>query len=284
MKFSKRKIKKLILDILVYIVLLIIVIPGAWIIFTSIRPDVEINAYPPVWIPSTITFEEYRQDFFSHGLQEQAVPARKYLFNSLSVAISSTIMALLLGTLAGFAFARFNFKGKDTLFLATILTRAVPGIALSLPLFMLFIKWRLVDTLLGLSIVYIAYNIPFTVWIMDGFFREIPQDIEEAARIDGCTKWQSFIKIDIPLSTPGLAACGIFAFLMAWNEFQLASVLTRSLSSKTLPVGLFDFTSEFVMDWRGMCAMAVVMFIPAIIFTFLVSKNLVKGLTFGAIK
>lgn len=281
---KKKKIKKLVLDILVYIVLLIIVIPGAWIIFTSVRPDIEINAYPPVWIPQRITFEEYRQNFFGHSLGEQAVPARDYLNNSLISALASTVLALTLGILAGFAFSRFDFKGRDTFFLVIILTRAVPGIALSLPLFMIFIKWRLVDSLFGLILVYTAYNIPFTVWIMDGFFREIPVDIEEAARIDGCTRWQAFLKIDLPLSAPGLAACGIFAFLMAWNEFQLASVLTRSLFSKTLPVGLFDFTSEFVMDWRGMCSMAVVMFIPAILFTFLVSKSLVRGLTFGAIK
>ena len=281
---KKKKIKNLVLDILVYIVLLIIIIPGAWIIFTSIRPDIEINAYPPVWIPQRITFEEYHQNFFGHSLGEQAVPARDYLNNSLISALTSTFSALILGILAGFAFSRFDFKGRDTLFLVIILTRAIPGIALSLPLFMIFIKWKLVDSLFGLILVYTAYNIPFTVWIMDGFFREIPVDIEEAARIDGCTRWQAFLRIDLPLSTPGLAACGIFAFLMAWNEFQLASVLTRSLSSKTMPIGLFDFTSEFVMDWRGMCSMAVVMFIPAILFTFLVSKNLVRGLTFGAIK
>jgi len=281
---KKKKIKNLVLDILVYIVLLIIIIPGAWIIFTSIRPDIEINAYPPVWIPQRITFEEYHQNFFGHSLGEQAVPARDYLNNSLISALTSTFSALILGILAGFAFSRFDFKGRDTLFLVIILTRAIPGIALSLPLFMIFIKWKLVDSLFGLILVYTAYNIPFTVWIMDGFFREIPVDIEEAARIDGCTRWQAFLRIDLPLSTPGLAACGIFAFLMTWNEFQLASVLTRSLSSKTMPIGLFDFTSEFVMDWRGMCSMAVVMFIPAILFTFLVSKNLVRGLTFGAIK
>ncbi len=279
-----RKGREHIFTFLAYFVLVLMLIPALWIIFTSIRPEVEVNAYPPVWIPQELTPEKYQQAFFSPGVGEQAVPVRNYLRNSLIVSLGGAGIALALGTLAGFAFARFDFKGKDTLFLFVILSRAVPGIALSLPLFMLFVRLKLLDTLGGLSLVYIAYNIPFMIWIMDGFFREIPPDLEDAAQIDGCTKWQAFLKVDLPLCTPGLSAAGIFAFLMAWNEFQLASVLTRSLSSKTMPVGLLEFTSEFVMDWRGMCAMAVIMFIPAILFTFFVSKHLIRGLTFGAIK
>ena len=279
-----RKSKEHIFTFLTYFILIIMLIPAAWIIFTSVRPEVEVNAYPPVWIPRHITFEKYQQAFFSPGAGEHAVPVRDYLRNSLIVSLGSAGIALILGTLAGFAFSRFNFKADNVLFLFILLSRAIPGIALSLPLFMLFVKLKLLDTPGGLTLVYIAYNIPFTIWIMDGFLREIPRDLEDAAQIDGCTKWQAFVRIDLPLCAPGFSASGIFAFLMAWNEFQLASVLTRSLSSKTMPVGLLDFTSEFVMDWRGMCAMAVIMFIPAIIFTFLVSKHLIKGLTFGAIK
>jgi len=279
-----KRSKEYIFTFLAYFVLVLILIPALWIIFTSIRPEVEVNAYPPVWIPKKLTLEKYQQAFFSSGIGEQAVPVRDYLRNSLIASLGSAGIALALGTLAGFAFSRCGFKGKDSLFLFVILSRAVPGIALSLPLFMLFVKLKLLDTLTGLSLVYTAYNVPFMIWIMDGFFREIPQDLEDAAQIDGCTKWQAFLKVDLPLCAPGLSASGIFAFLMAWDEFQLASVLTRSLSSKTMPVGLLEFTSEFVMDWRGMCAMAVIMFIPAIFFTFLVSKHLIKGLTFGAIK
>ncbi len=280
----RKKGKEFAFSFLAYFFLILMLIPALWIIFTSVRPEVEVNAYPPVWIPKKLTLEKYQQAFFSPGVGEQAVPVRDYLRNSLIASLGSAGIALVLGTLAGFAFSRFDFEGRDTLFLFVLLSRAVPGIALSLPLFMLFVRLKLLDTLEGLSLVYIAYNIPFMIWIMDGFFREIPKDLEDAAQIDGCTKWQAFLKVELPLCAPGLSASGIFAFLMAWNEFQLASVLTRSLSSKTMPVGLLEFTSEFVMDWRGMCAMAVIMFIPAIIFTFMVSKHLIKGLTFGAIK
>jgi len=119
---------------------------------------------------------------------------------------------------------------------------------------------------------------------MDGFFREIPAELSEAAQLDGCSEWQTFTRINLPLALPGLAASAIFAFLAAWNEFQIASVLTRTVNSKTAPVGLFDFTGQFTIDWRGMAAMATVMMIPAVAFVLVVQRNLVRGLTFGAVK
>ena len=131
---------------------------------------------------------------------------------------------------------------------------------------------------------YVALNIPFTIWLIDGFFRQVPRDLAEAAQIDGCTRWQAFWQVEFPLAGPGIASAGIFAFLTCWNEFALASQLTRSVNSKTLPVGLLDYTAEFTIDWRGMCALAVVMIIPALTLTFIVQKHLVGGLTSGAVK
>jgi len=119
---------------------------------------------------------------------------------------------------------------------------------------------------------------------MAGFIGEIPEELTEAALIDGCSRWSSFLKVILPLVGPGLAASGIFAFLTSWNEFAIASVITRTIKSKTFPVGLFDFTGEFVSDWRGMCAMSVLMLIPAIVFVIAVQRQLVKGLTLGALK
>ena len=188
------------------------------------------------------------------------------------------------GMARGYAFARYRFKAKSAIFLGFMLTRAVPGIALSLPLFMLYARTGIIDTHFSLILTYVALNVPFTIWLIDGFFRQVPKDLAEAAQIDGCTPWQAFWQVEFPLAGPGIASAGIFAFLTSWNEYALASQITRSVNSKTLPVGLLDYTAEFTIDWRGMCALAVVMIIPALTLTFIIQKHLVSGLTFGAVK
>jgi multiple sugar transport system permease protein len=181
-------------------------------------------------------------------------------------------------------FARFRFRAKNTIFLSLMLARAVPGIALSLPLLVLFGHVGLSDTVPGMVLTYVALNVPFTAWLMDGFFRAIPAELDEAALIDGCSRWTAFLRVDLPLSLPGAAASGIFAFLTAWNEFALANTITRTPASRTFPPALFEFTGQHVSDWRGMCAMSVMMLIPAIIFVALVQRQLMAGLTSGAMK
>jgi multiple sugar transport system permease protein len=265
-----------------FLAMLIICAPGAWIVLNSLRPTVEIMAKPPVWIPQKLSFEAYTAMF--GGLGQGGVPVIDYFRNSLIISITSTVIAIAVGMAGGYAFARYRFKGKSALFLGLMLTRTVPGIALSLPLFIIFARIGLIDTHIGLILVYVALNVPFTIWLIDGFFRQVPRDLAEAAQIDGCTPWQAFWQVEFPLAGPGVASAAIFAFMTSWNEFALASQLTRSVNSKTLPVGLLDFTSEFTIDWRGMCALAVVMIAPAFALTFVIQKRLVSGLTFGAVK
>jgi multiple sugar transport system permease protein len=165
-----------------------------------------------------------------------------------------------------------------------MLSRTVPGVALSLPLFILWARLGLIDTSWGMILVYMSINIPFTIWLTDGFFRQIPVDLSEAAQIDGCTRWQAFWRVEFPLARAGLASAAIFAFLTSWNEYALASQLTRTIASKTMPVGLMDFTAQFTVDWAGMSAMAVLIIIPALVLTFIVQKHLIAGLTFGGVK
>ena len=265
-----------------FLAMVIICLPGAWIVLSSMRPTVEIMAKPPVWIPQKLSLDAYTSMF--GGLGQGGVPVVDYFRNSLIVSITSTVIAIAVGMAGGYAFARYRFKGKSALFLGLMLTRTVPGIALSLPLFIIFARIGIIDTYLGLILTYVALNVPFTIWLIDGFFRQVPRDLAEAAQIDGCTPWQAFWQVEFPLAGPGIASAGIFAFLTSWNEFALASQLTRSVNSKTLPVGLLDFTSEFTIDWRGMCALAVVMIAPALALTFVIQKRLVSGLTFGAVK
>lgn len=285
-----RKHAQRLADVFVWAVLIVMILPALWLVFTSVRNPVEVNAKPPVWIPRELTLDGFKPLFGQATEMTGAIPFDRYFINSVVVSVVSTILAVALGTMAGYVFSRFRFRGKQVLFLGVMLSRAIPGIALGLPLFILFARLsqgnpiKLIDSPLGLIIVYVAVNVPFTIWLMDGFFREIPAELSEAAQIDGCSEWQTFTRINLPLALPGLAASAIFAFLAAWNEFQLASVLTRTVNSKTAPVGLFDFTGQFTIDWRGMAAMATVMMIPAVVFVLIVQRNLVRGLTFGAVK
>ena len=265
-----------------FLAMLFICLPGLWIVLSSFRPTVEIMAKPPVWIPQSLSFDAYVSMF--SGVGKGGIPVWDYFRNSLIISVTSTVLAIVIGMAGGYAFARFRFKGKSGWFLGLMLTRTVPGIALSLPLFFVYARLGIIDTHFGLILAYVALNIPFTIWLIDGFFRQVPKDLAEAAQIDGCTRWQAFWQVEFPLAGPGIASSAIFAFLTSWNEFALASQLTRSVNSKTLPVGLLDYTAEFTIDWRGMCALAVVMIIPALTLTYIVQKHLVGGLTSGAVK
>ena len=265
-----------------FIAMAIICLPGLWIVLSSLRPTVEIMAKPPVWIPNEISLDAYVAMF--SGVGQGGIPVLEYFRNSIIISVTSTIIALVIGVAGGYAFARYRFRGKTAIFLGFMLTRAVPGIALSLPLVFIYARMGIIDTHFGLILAYVALNVPFTIWLIDGFFRQVPRDLAEAAQIDGCTPWQAFWLVEFPLARSGIASAGIFAFLISWNEFALASQLTRSTNSKTLPVGLLDYTAEFTIDWRGMCALAVVMIIPALTLTFIIQKHLVSGLTSGAVK
>ena len=301
-------------DTLLVLIVLAWFMPAVWIIFTSFRARVEVNSRPPVWIPKTLDFESYlillgaptKEGAFGMGGE---IPFAEYARNSAIIALGATLLALAFGTMAGFIFARFQFRGKNATFLSLMLARAVPGVALSLPLLVLFgtiTKGTMAvaesvrpavpfladliaalgpnNSIVGMIIVYTALNVPFTAWLMDGFFRALPEELDDAALIDGCSRWTALLRVDLPLALPGIAASGIFAFLTCWNEFALSIQLTKTPAARTFPPGLFEFTGQFVSDWRGMCAMSVMMLIPAVIFVVLVQRQLVQGLASGAIK
>jgi multiple sugar transport system permease protein len=268
----------------VFVAMVILCVPGLWVVLTAFRPNVEVLARPTIWIPQSPTLENFLKIFGLLPQVQEGLPVLQYFLNSLVISVTSTLIAILIGMMGGYAFARYRFRGKATLFLGFMLSRSVPGVALSLPLFIIWSRLGLIDTPIGLIIVYMAINIPFTIWLTDGFFRQIPIDLSEAAQIDGCTRWQAFWKVEFPLARSGLASAAIFAFLTSWNEYALASQLTRTTASKTMPVGLMDFTAQFTVDWTGMSAMAVLIIIPALILTFIVQKHLIAGLTFGGVK
>ena len=267
---TRKRLGKAVSWVLTFLLMLIICVPGLCVVLTGFRPNREVLAKPAIWIPEELTLNNFAQ-IFGFGAKQVAIPVPAYFSNSLIIALTSTAITILIGMSGGYAFARFRFKFKDTLFLGLMLSRTVPGIGL-------------IDTRPGLIIVYVALNVPFTIWLIDGVFRQIPKELSEAAQVDGCTRWQAFWRIEFPLAKPGIASAAIFTFLTSWNEYALASQLTRSTDSKTLPVGLMDFTAQITIDWAGMSAMAVIIIIPALILTFIVQKHLISGLTFGDVK
>ena len=283
-KINRRALGSWSYNILAIIILFLFILPALWIVFTAFRPANEINTTPPIWIPRQLTLDAFASLFGLSPDVAAGVPVKAYMRNSMIVALTATLISVSLGTMAGYAFSRFEFKGHTMIFLLIMLSRSVPGVALGLPLFLLMRNYHMIDTVQGLALVYIAINIPFTAWLMDGFFRQIPKELDEAAYIDGCNHWSAFWRIDLPLALPGMSAAAIFAFLAAWNEYQIASLVTKTPAAKTFPVGLYDFTTQFTVDWRGMTAMSVLMIIPAIIFVILTQRRLTEGLTFGALK
>ncbi len=283
MRPVKTKTKKIAADILLYIIITLFLLPAVWVILTALRPDTEITFSPPIWIPHRLSLDKIAI-LFGASHQESSVPFNNYLLNSVITAVTGSTAAIAVGTLAGYAFARFNQKGLKQIFLGLMLIRAIPGIALGLPLFAIFAKLKILDNVFSLALVYAALGIPFIAWLMSGYFKDIPEELDHAAQIDGCSRMKTLLYIDMPLAWPGMAAGWTFIFLACWNEFQIASILTRTTASKTFPVGLFDFTTEYTVDWSGMAAMSLVMLVPAVAFVLLTRRNLIMGLTLGSIK
>ncbi len=284
---NKKQINNILIWFSAIVLIILIMTPGLWVVLTAFRPQVDVMAKPAVWIPRNLNLIQFETMLFggSEGsMGRSPIPVLSYLRNSLIISFTSTFIAVLVGTIGGYGFARHSFKHKNKYFLLIMLTRTIPGISLSLPIFIIFSKIGLIDTHIGIILVFVALNIPFTVWLTDGFFRQIPRAMSEVAMTDGCTKLQAFWHIELPLSRSGIASAGIFAFLISWNEYALVSNLARSTDSKTLTVGLMDFTAQFTINWPGMCALAVFIIIPALILTFMVQKHLVTGLTFGGVK
>jgi len=207
----------------------------------------------------------------------------RYLTNSLIVGVVSTVITLVLGCMAAYGLARFRFAGRKTIAYTTLLLRTVPLAVLAVPVFMLWSRAGLINSLPGLILLYVAVNLPFTIWLLYGFVLQVPPELEEAAAIDGCGPIQVFYKVVLPLIKPGLAAAAIFTFRIAWNEFILALVLTDR-ATRTLPVAASLYITDIGVDWGKIMALGSLIAIPPLIFTFVAARQIITGLTAGAVK
>lgn len=259
--------------------LLLALAPVYWLITISFKHEVDQFAVPPKWFHFSPTLEHYADAFLARSFGQ-------YLLNSLLIAVASTACALLIGTLAAYAFARFQLPANlnQKLALWILSTRMFPAIVTAVPLFLIMRDFGLVNTRASLVIVYTAFNLPFVVWMMRGFFAEVPPDLEEAAMIDGDSRLGALWRVVLPLVAPGLAATAVFCLIVSWNEFLFALVLTQTDDAMTLPVGIAGRVTQYGIKWGAMSAAAVVAIIPILAFAMSVQRYLVRGLSLGAVK
>jgi len=261
---------------------LFVLIPIAWMISTSLKSQYGAMQQPPQWIPSVITFENYQK--LLDPRNEAGQRFLRYLRNSLVVAGTTTVLGTAIAVPAAYAFSRFRFPGRRFLFITILVRNMFPAVVFLIPLFIVMRTVGLVDHQASLVITYMSFGLPLSIWLLKGFYDNIPADLEEAALVDGATRFQAFRQVIMPLSTPGIVAAAIYVFIQAWNEYVYALTFLNSDELLTLPVGLQRYFSEFVTDWPGLMASSFVMSIPVVVLFLVLQRFFVQALTEGALK
>ena len=273
-----RRRRNVVPNLLGITVFVIAAFPVYWMVLTSFRRGVDIQKATPQFLPAPGTLSNYRKvfrrDFFWTAVK-----------NSLTVTLLVLVLALFIAFLAAVAVSRFRFRGRRAFIIAILLVQMVPAEALIISLFRILDGWELINTILGLTLTYLAFVLPFTIWTLRGFVANVPKELEEAAMVDGSSRFRAFMTITLPLVAPGLVATGIFAFIQAWNEFIFALVIMNRPDKQTLPVWLQAFNEGAKgTDWGGVMAGSTLMAIPVVIFFLLVQRRVASGLTAGAVK
>ncbi len=254
------------------------IFPFYWMIVTSIRPSALLFEYPPQLLPSPESvFSPYRDIFRDSNLA-------RWLWNSTLVSFMTALLASLFGAMAAYSLARFRLRIGRASEMVFLLTQMLPGILLALPMFPIFARLGLLDSLSGLSLVYLAFLIPVATALLKPFFEAIPVELEEASLIDGSSRIQTMFRITLPLSLPGLTSTFLFCFIIAWDEYLYARIFLRDPDQWTISVGLASFSGEFVTPWDQVMAAATITTLPAVVIFLMLQRYLVRGLTAGGVK
>jgi len=271
----RRRIEVVVVNLVVLLVTLWFVFPILWEVLASIKPPIEVTANPPLFffVP---TAESWYTLLFEKG-------GSLFLTNSLVVAFGSTALSLALGAPTAYGLSRFSYKGRDSLAMDFLSFRMFPPIVIVIPLFIVFQSLAIKNTYFGLILGHTAFNIPFTIWLLRGFFMEIPIEIEHASMVDGCSRMGFFWRMLLPMSAPGLATSIVFSFILSWNEFMFASVMS-SQETRTLPVFAASLLEHYVADWGQFAAACTLSIIPVFILVLFTQRYMIKGLTYGAIR
>ncbi|MBL0385070.1 carbohydrate ABC transporter permease [Tumebacillus sp. ITR2] len=251
--------------------------PVLWMLSTSLKPSGEIFHIPPTWIPEHPTLHSFTTLW-------QKGNFLRYLGNSILVALATTGIAVVVASMAGYAFARLPFVGRKSVLFGILAAQMIPGVLFLLPIFMLMKQLGLLNSYLGLILANVTFALPFAIWMMYGFYKHIPAEIEEAAWVDGAGFGGTYFRVVLPMGRPGLLSCAIFCFLSSWDEFVFALALNTRDELRTMPVGLYNFVGQYGIEWNYLMAGALLVTIPAMIFFALFQKQILSGFAAGAVK
>jgi multiple sugar transport system permease protein len=257
--------------------------PVLWILETSIKENRDVYAVPAKFLNFDVTLQHFKDVFVARGGEGRSDLSTSFL-NSVIVAGVSTVLATVLGVPAAWAYSRFTLKAKKDQLFFILSTRFMPPVVVVIPIFLMYREIGLINTKLGLILIYAAFNVPFTIWMMKGFVDEVPAEYEDAAMLDGYTRLQAFWRVTLPLLIPGIAATAVFALIFSWNEFVFAIFLTSSQDVRTAPPAIAGLIGGTTVDWGLVAASATVFAIPVLVFAYLVRKHLVAGVTLGAVR
>jgi multiple sugar transport system permease protein len=281
MKESRRY--RIFIHVAAVLVSVIFLAPFAWLLIASVSSPVELLRVPLKWIPSHISFTRYEQIFSASG-ENIFANFRAALVNSVVVASATVAISMTVGVFGAYAFARLNFRLSRATLLLFLSTYMVPPIALVIPMYLIMVKLHLLDNRLGLIIVYCSFATPFVLWIMGNYFQSIPRELEDSARVDGCTRLGALFRVILPLARPGLLSTALFAFLVAWDEFLYALVFTSTNASKTIPVAIAEFTGRYTTDFGLQAAGGILAAVPPVLIAVAFQRYIVGGLSAGAVK
>jgi multiple sugar transport system permease protein len=272
-----RATKKLLWRVAFYAAVVLVMLPTVfvfyWMITLSLKPQVDATAYPPHFFWFSVTFKGY-VDVFAKN------PFLLYTWNSLVVATGCTVLGLIVGLPCAYSIAHWRQSG---LALVVLAARIIPGISYLIPWYILFRNLKMVDTYQALILTHLVVGLPIIIWVMIGFFEDIPPELREAAMIDGCTDYGAFLRVAVPLVKPGVVATGILSFIFSWNNF-LFSVILAGRNTRTLPIAVFNMIGYEEINWGPLAAAATMITLPVIILTLVIQRHIVTGLTFGAVK
>ena len=274
---TSRLALKIVGNVVLLLMLLWTAIPIYWMVVTSLKYDKEIYGYEATLIPQKPTLSNYATVF-------RQTPYLLFLRNSVVVAVGSTVLSMVIACLGAYAIARLNFPGRAFLARGLVFTYLVPTSLLFIPMFALMSALRLTDSLHGLIIAYLGFDVPFCTWLLMGYFKSVPVELEESALVDGCNRVSALIRIVLPLSLPALVVVTFFSFTHAWNEFLYAHVFTSTNSARTVTTGLVNFMSQDVFLWGPLMAATIMSALPPVLMFLVLQRWVVKGLTLGGVK